>query len=649
MAGSRISGITIEINGDTTKLQTSLRGVDNQLKTTQNNLKDINKLLKLDPKNTELLTQKQKNLEQAITNTKKRLEELKNAQFQVAEGTPEWDALQREIIATEQNLQGLEKEYKNFGSVAAQQIKAAGEQMVEFGNKVTAAGQALKPVSAAASALVTGMVGLGYNALRTADDLSSLSQQTGLSTDSLQKMTYASDLVDVSLDTITSAVTKMKKNMAGTGDAFDRLGVSVTDASGHMRRAEDVFYDTLRALSRIPNETERDQIAMEIFGKSADQLAGIIDDGGEALRMYGAEAEQLGLILSGDTLTALNATNDAVDRAKAQFKAAAIQLGATIAQGLLPLVEKITAGVQKLTGWLQKLTPAQTNVIMTIAGIIAVLAPLLIIGGKLITGIGMLMTFAPMLVAAFSPVTLIIIGITAAIIALVAAGIWLKNNWEDIKEGARIVWGDIVNTFTNAKEKLLSSIRQFGAAAKQSFIDTWNNVKSTVTGAWNRITDDVTSGVDRMKDAVKERFDQIVEAVRDFVDRLKSLFDFEWKLPHIALPHFWISGTFSLNPPRVPTFGVNWYKKAYDNPMLFTSPTVMQTPYGLKGFGDGGRGGELVYGRDQLMRDIAEVSGGDNITINVYAPEGMDINVLASKIQSKLVALQKQRSLAYGS
>ena len=111
---NRIAGLMIEIGGDTTNLQKSLKSVDSQLETTQSNLKDINKLLKLDPSNTELLVQKQKNLESAISGTKSRLEELKNAQAGVKEGTAEWDALQREIIATEQNLKGLKKEYKDY-------------------------------------------------------------------------------------------------------------------------------------------------------------------------------------------------------------------------------------------------------------------------------------------------------------------------------------------------------------------------------------------------------------------------------------------------------------------------------------------------------------------------------------------------------
>ena len=136
MAG-RIAGITIEIGGDTTNLQKSLKAVDKQLKTTQSNLKDIDKLLKLDPTNIDLIKQKQKNLTTAISATKERLDELKKAQENVSEGSDDWDAIQREIIDTENNLKDLEQQYRDFGSVASQQIKGVGDKMKTAGGKVT--------------------------------------------------------------------------------------------------------------------------------------------------------------------------------------------------------------------------------------------------------------------------------------------------------------------------------------------------------------------------------------------------------------------------------------------------------------------------------------------------------------------------------
>lgn len=644
MAG-RIAGITIEIGGDTKKLQTALKGVDNQLRSTQNNLKDINKLLKLDPGNTELLVQKQKNLEAAIKQTKDRLQQLKDAQSQVKQGSAEWDALQREIIETEHNLESLEKEYKQFGSVSAQQIKAAGQQMQDFGNKVKGIANDLRPLSTAAAGLVTGMVGLGVKAAATADDLNTLSKQTGLSTDSLQKMQYAADRVDVSVDTISGAVTKMKKNMAGTAEPFNKLGVSVTDATGHMRSAEDVFYDTIRALSGIPNEVERDQAAYEIFGKSADELAGIIDDGGDAFRRYGQEAEDLGLILSGDTLNAINETNDAIDKSKAQLQAAGLQLGATIATGLAPVIEKLSGWVEKLVGWLQKLTPEQTNAIITIGLVVAALAPLLMIIGQVAVGIGAIMKLAPAFSAVFAALTGPV-GIAIAVIAaLVAVGVALYKNWDEIKAKALEVWNGMVEGWNTFKTNLSTAFSEFGAAAKQSFTDTWNAVKDTAVNAWQSITTAITDKANAIKSAVSSAFEGAKNKVQSVIDRIRQIINgANWRLPHLAIPHLSVWGSFSLRPPSVPHFSIAWYKKAYDNPLMFTSPTVLQTAQGLKGFGDG-HGAEIVLGLNKLRELVGGAS--DNITINVYASDNMNVNQLADAIQQRLVQLSRQKEAAY--
>ena len=142
MASKRIEGITIKIGGDTTELQSALKEVDTQLRTTKGNLKDIDKLLKLNPGNTELLSQKQRNLQTAIKDTQDRLKELKSVQKESL--TPEqYDALQREIIETETKLKDLKKQYKDFGSVGKQQIKAVAEKMKEVGKKISAVGDQL--------------------------------------------------------------------------------------------------------------------------------------------------------------------------------------------------------------------------------------------------------------------------------------------------------------------------------------------------------------------------------------------------------------------------------------------------------------------------------------------------------------------------
>ena len=631
----RIKGITIEIGGDTTKLQTSLKGVDKQLRETQSTLRDVNKLLKLDPANTELLTQKQKNLESAISGTKERLEQLKAAQSGVEKGTAEWDALQREIIATEQSLESLENEYRNFGSVAAQQIAVAGQKMEEIGGKVEAVGKAFAPISTAAGGALTSIGALAYKSVTAADDLNTLSKQTGISTDELQRMQYAADLVDVSVDDITAALRKMKPKLDENNETFATLGVSVTNADGSLRDATDVFYDSLKALSGISNETERDKIAMELFGKSADSLAGIIDDGGAALKEYGDEAERLGLVMSEDTLSALNEANDTIDRSKAIVGGSLAQLGATAAQVLAPALEKVAGVIDKVSEKLRNLTPEQTETIMKILGIVAAIAPLLTVGGKVISGIGKIMTLAPKLITIVSAINPVTLAVVAGIAAVIAIGVALYKNWDTIKEKAAEVWQNIKTGWENAKTSVVNTV----TALKDGVVNTWENMKSRVES----IIDTVRGKID----GFKQKFEELKSTVTGAIDRIKEKFNFSWSLPHINLPHFRVTpgqAPYGIGGRGyLPSISVDWYKKAYTDPVMFTSPTILQTPQGYKGFGDG-NGAEIVMGLNKL-RQLVGTSG--DVVINVYSTPGQNVDELADKIQQRFVALQKQREAAY--
>lgn len=664
MAG-RIAGITIEIGGDTTKLQSSLKAVDGQLRQTQTALKDVNKLLKLDPGNTELLRQKQTQLQTAIEKTKERLEQLKSAQAQFAEGSAEWDAIQREIIATEQNLQALENEYRQFGSVAAQQIKAAGEKMAEFGNKVSGVGQKLRPLSRTAAGIGAGLLGLGYKAVTTADDLNTLAKQTGFTTEEIQQMQYAADLVDVSFEDISGALKKVKKNMTGHAETWAALGVSVTDAEGNMRDATDVFYDSLQALSQIENETERDQMAMDLFGKSADQLAGIIDDGGEALKEYGEQAKDLGVILDQDTLDSMNELNDTVDELKANFGATFIKLGSSIASALAPALATVAEKAGVLAEKIRNLTPEQSALILKIVGVVAAIAPLLIVGGKLITGIGKILTFAPLIATAISAITLPMALMAAKWAVIIAVGTLVIKNWDKIKATAVALKDAVVNAWSNLKESTIAGWQatktevatawdnmktktsEAVANIKTAVVNSFTSLKSSVSSIFNSIKSTASSVWNGIKSTITTAINSAKSAVQTAVNAIKDMFNFSFSMPHIPLPHF------SVSPPgwklgdllkgTIPSLSIDWYKKAYDNPILFSSPTVMSTPGGLKGFGDG-HGAEIVMGLNKLQ-ELVGASG--DVIINVTPAPGMDVNQLADQIQARFVQLQKQRSLAY--
>ena len=176
MAANRIKGITVEIGGDTTKLQTALKGVNTEIRNTQSQLKDVEKLLKLDPGNTELMAQKHRLLGQAVSETKEKLETLKTAAEQantaLANGEisqSQYDALQREIIETENNLRDLERQ-AGQSAVALQKIAATGEKLKTVGSAIEGVGQKLMPVTAAVG-------GLGAAAVKVASDFDSAMSQ----------------------------------------------------------------------------------------------------------------------------------------------------------------------------------------------------------------------------------------------------------------------------------------------------------------------------------------------------------------------------------------------------------------------------------------------------------------------------------------
>ena len=176
-------------------------------------------------------------------------------------------------------------------------------------------------VAAAIVKVEKAMISMTKESASFADNIITLSMQTGQSTQQLQEFAYASELIDVSVDTLQGSLTKLTNNMQdtmnGTGNAkasFEALGVSVTNADGSMRSANDVLYETIDALGQVKNETERDAMAMDIFGRSAQDLNPLIIQGSKTLKAYADEAHNMGYVLDDEALSALGAVDDAYQR-----------------------------------------------------------------------------------------------------------------------------------------------------------------------------------------------------------------------------------------------------------------------------------------------------------------------------------------------
>ena len=258
MAGTRIKGITIDLGVNTKPVTEGFQKINKDLRETDRTLKDIEKGLKLDPKNAELLAQKTKYLNQAIEETNKKLEEEQKILDELEKqdgGTGKYakqiDAVKREIEDTKQKQEGYKKSLEqtekattDLGNASQDASKKQEDLGKSFENASLKAQLMHDGIELAAKALGE-MVKFVGNAIKAsseyADNMLTMATVTGLSTDQLQEYQYMSELVDVSLDTITGSMTKLKKNMysANTGSKamaanFEKLGVSLTDANGEL-------------------------------------------------------------------------------------------------------------------------------------------------------------------------------------------------------------------------------------------------------------------------------------------------------------------------------------------------------------------------------------------------------------------------------
>ena len=255
---SRIQGITVEIGGDTTKLSTALSKVNKEIRDTQSQLKDVNKLLKLDPGNAELMAQKQRLLAQAVSETKEKLDALKLAGQQANEALAkgeisqgQYDALQREIIETEHALRDLERQ-ANQSSVALQKIGAAGEKLQNVGSAIEGAGQKLMPVTAAVGGLATAAVKVASDFDSAMSQVAAVSGATGKELDALRdKAREMGSKTKFSASEAAEAMNYMA--MAGwkTGDMLDGIEgiMNLAAASGEdLATTSDIVTDALTAL-----------------------------------------------------------------------------------------------------------------------------------------------------------------------------------------------------------------------------------------------------------------------------------------------------------------------------------------------------------------------------------------------------------------
>lgn len=267
-----------------------------------------------------------------------------------------------EMAKTEQQIESTSKQLK--------QSKIDWESVGDVVGKVGKAfGAALAALGAAAVGAASALAGLTVSASNYADDILTTSANTHIATDDLQKYSYALNFVDGDINTLTGTLKKNTQIMSKARDgnaafmaAYEKLGVSITDANGELRNGQDVYWEVIDALGQVENETERDALAMTLLGKSGTELNTIIDAGSEAFKAYGEEAEAMGAVMSGESLNALGAFNDKLQQLKAGLgglKNAAALIALPFLDDLaekgIPILADFTRGIQQANGDVTKM------------------------------------------------------------------------------------------------------------------------------------------------------------------------------------------------------------------------------------------------------------------------------------------------------
>ena len=435
-------GARVELAGER-EFRQALSQINTGLKTTASELKLVTARYSENADSVAGLTAKNEALQKKLDQQREKVETLRkaleNAKVQYGETDTKTLKWQQSLNLAEAELIQVEKELKDNSEA----LQKAREDMEKFGlaedevaeksrgiggiiadladklgiNLPAGADKAIKALDGtkvstlalvgAVAGLVKGFADTTVETAKAVDEILTLASTSGLATDTIQKMNYASELLDVSTETITGSMTRMIRSLSqaqkGTGDAADafrKLHVNIRDSNGRLKDSETLFYQVIDALGKVRNETERDALAMQIFGRSARELNPLIEAGSSALKELGDEAERMGYVMDENTLQRFGALDDAMQRFKNQTQAFKQSIGLV----LLPV----------LTALFETLNKIDPKIIATVAiiGSIAVVAVTVAKAIKDVTGL-----FSSFNVATLKT-TAIVLGVVAALIAL---------------------------------------------------------------------------------------------------------------------------------------------------------------------------------------------------------------------------------------
>ena len=463
MAKKKSIGANLEISGEK-QFKQAISDINKNMSVLGSELTKVSAQFGNNANSLDALKAKQDVYNKQVEEHKKKIEQLKQALENSAKEygendnkTKNWqislNKAEAELAKTENTLKDTTDKINNFGKESEEsgkEIEKAGKKAKSSGDDAAKgesgwsklgsglaqvgkiAGAAITALGTAAAAAGSALVGMSVSGAAYADDILTMSTQTGVATDELQKFKYASQLIDVEVDTLTKSMAKQIKSMgdaqAGSKrmvEAYDKLGVTVLNVDGSLRDGQDVYWETIDALGKVTNETERDALAMQILGKSAQELNPLIEAGSARLKELGAEAEAAGYVLSEDTLNAFGAFDDQLQRLKVGSEGAKNALGTlllpaltTLAGDGVDLLGEFTNGINNANGDIGKMVDVVAETLNSVVGkIIEYLPKLIEVGMQIIGTLGQgLLDNLPMIIdSAVQIITTLTMGLLEAL------------------------------------------------------------------------------------------------------------------------------------------------------------------------------------------------------------------------------------------
>ncbi len=532
------------------------------------------------------------------------------------------------------------------------------------------------------------------------DILNKVGQNTGINVDQLAQsmVTNSASLQEMGLDASQAAQFLGEMEVAGIDSSQMMAGLkkALQNAAKEGKPLDQALSEVQDAMLNADSSTEAMTMASELFGaRAGSAIAEACRNGVVDFNDLGQSVEGAGGSVS-DTFETTLTPMDKFQAAMNKIKTAGAGVGASLLETLTPVVQQIADVIQKVLDAWNGLSPETQQMIIKAALIAASIGPILLAVGSLISTITTIISTVRTLGSVFSMVSMGPIGlIIAAIAAAVVVGILLYKNWDKIKakllaiwnaikKKASVVWNAIKLVITTPFKAAKRIITTVWNKVTTFLSDTWEGIKSTAKTVWEAIKTVVTAPIQAAKrivkkavekiqsvfdifETVKETVTSVFEAIGDAIsnpietakelvstaiDTIKGFFPLSIGkiFSNLKLPHFSVSGGEApyglFGKGKKPSINVEWYKKAYSTPYLFNSSTIVPTLNGLKGFGDG-NGGEIVYGRRQLMRDIAMATGGGTYNINVYAAEGQSPREIAEEVRKIIIQDEKRRRAAW--